>query len=144
MADKVGGLIERTLKPLVEEREGLLEEYTQLKQAADEKQAEIKTVEKLLRAGGLLEPVASTAKQTRNSRPIRVSDRSLNLAIEALPKMPPTPFTVKEFSEVSGLDINTGKKALETLHREGKLRFAGQRVPEGASRNYKAMHWALI
>lgn len=138
------GLIEETLRPLLEKREVLGEELAAIETQATAKRNERKSVDKILRAGGLLEPtpVALPGSRTlaKRSGP---SPRMVDTVLQAAAELKQDIFMIRPVAERAGKDLATAKKALERGREEGRVRLVGNR-PMGDGNSRKALHYSLV
>lgn len=141
------GLIEETLKPLIEKRKEIDKEIDGLQEQLEAKRAEKKTVDKVLRAGGLIENPFPGRLGKAGSRegPRGVSDAKLAQATSILEEhFTDREFTIKQFGEYLRSDNSTTKGAIEAMRAEGLVRLVGSKHPEGTAPHVKSAHYASI
>jgi len=141
--------IKEALKPLFDNRDELVAREAELHQKLDQIKEARKRIDKILRAGGLLEPYRPKAEGSSNgnrtSRPKTVSDKMVAIILEAAEALKEDEFTIKRVSEKSGKDLATVKKCLEVLREDHVVRLVGKKYPgEGAPDHVRSVHYALI
>jgi len=138
-------LIEETLRPLTERRGELVDKMTGFEKLALEVRREIKAVDKILRAGGLLEPTGGRPPKAAavRQRGRGVSEERLEEARRVIRRLD-AEFTIREMTEIIRTDNSSGKAIIEALRAEGELRLVGAKHPKGTPPHVKAAHYALI
>ncbi len=145
----VTALLGDALEPLKAKREELAAQATLAKTAYDDLISSVRTIDKVLRAGGLLEskPSNGSAKPTRRKRSSgkewAVSEAMLIRARETLPYLSPDGFTIKQLATEMDVAGATAKAAVETLKDHGEVVFLGARQTPTSGGN-KAFHWKVV
>lgn len=139
--DGARDIIRETLQPLVDERANFAAKRGQLRAALDECDGEIRRIDRILRAGGLLEP-EKRAKKVKGGRRWGASPEMVERAEEFLPR--DGEFTIRQGAEAMGVVGETAKKAIEELRAAGKVRRTGERIPAGNKSRAKAQHFAWV
>jgi predicted ArsR family transcriptional regulator len=132
-------LLRDALKPVAAKRGDLLDERQQIKDQLDDKDAEIRRIDKVLRDAGMLEPVVRAAKMPNSSNSFG-SDRMMDRVQNAVRGFE-DPFTVREAADAVGVTEMTARKALNGLRMRGELRLVGTR-PTSYAPHIKAIHYA--
>lgn len=143
------GGFEKLLDPFMKEREQLSKEMESLNAEVEEKKLKIKTIDKVLRAAGLIESNYGRPKKVRGPRPsaLRIpSDALVERHLQAILRLPRgEEFSARHVQEAGGAsDLTQVKNSLEALRAQGKLRLVGSRIPKDSTTNQKSTHWKLI
>lgn len=140
-----GTLIEETLKPLLDKRKEIDQEIIAIEGEAKKKREERKTIDKILRAGDLIENNYSAAQPKRgprkNRHTYRPSEYTMESARAALESFQGNEFTTRMVAEAAGKDISMGKAIIEALREDGLVRLVGSRHPEGTPPHIQAAHY---
>jgi hypothetical protein len=137
-------LIRRTLEPLMDERETLEGQLEGLEAQAAEKKAELRTVEKLLRQAGMIEPpTRPKGKPPSANKSYGVSDVLLGEGAKLIAKFDGEPLTIADVENGMGIAQGTARKIIDRLTEQGDLRFLGKRALS-EDRPQKVMKWQAI
>lgn len=123
--------IRELLTPLLADRDQLLSEEAECKEAFETKKAERIRLEKTLRANGLIQfdkPSKSKAKKSGDIAPAIYDDLSeaAQNAIKAIEDMDGEPFQISMIEKETGISRGTVERAISHLRGEERLRLLGQ------------------
>jgi hypothetical protein len=146
--------LQEALKPLFDNRAELLAKEEKLVSELDGIKEARKRIEKILRAGGLLEPYRpgrasenGAGRQSSAEKAKQVSDRMVAIILTAAEEVAGKhdEFTIRMVAEKAGKDLATTKRCLEALREDHVLRLVGKKHPGGGVPDHvRSVHYALL
>jgi len=138
--------ITEALKPLFDNRDELLDREAELLEKLETIKEARKRIEKILRAGGLLEIPERKARSNGAGHHNLPSENMIAIIRESVETFKVgDEFTIRTISEASGKDLATVKRCLEALREQKIVRLAGKKpVPGSSNSGTKALFYARV